>query len=114
MGKIGKISLRDVKYVAKTQHVFSRFLLFSVRFIPKSARNIPKKRVFFKLILRECGNRVKSVSLEMLNGTLILSNIFIHRFHRIFIIFSTRSYTDVHGFNRRNLTTKALKHEGYT
>jgi len=104
MGKIGKISLRDVKTVAKTQHVFFRFLLFSYRFISKSARNFPGKRVFFKLILRECGNRVKSVSLEIYNETLILSNIFIHRFHRlnrIHIIFSTLIYTDVHGFKNK-------------
>ena len=86
MGKIGKISLRDVKTVAKTQHVFFRFLLFSYRFCPKSARNNPKKCVFFKLILRECGNRVKSVSSEIYNETLkllIFRLIFFLRFHRL-------------------------------
>ena len=47
MGKIGKISLRDVEFVAFTQHVFSRFFLFYSIFDPKVIEIFRKCRFFY-------------------------------------------------------------------
>jgi len=47
MGKIGKIFLRDGGLGKIGSFGFERFLRFLVRFIPKSARNIPEMHGFF-------------------------------------------------------------------